>query len=168
MIRLFEILLNILTFGGLLTALYIRVSMGPGHSSSGLSDSGHISLSPRDIRRRPHRPPSPVGCDHHRPEPWVVEGDRRRGGGVEEVERHAIPPDGRSALDDERAAGDLRQGRQRLGRGDGGGDSDGVDDGSGHQSSLNDCSEIICLSWSTRSGRWTVRTSQTRSCFIAP
>ena len=46
------------------------------------------------------------------------------------MERHAVPPDGRSPLDDDQGpAGDLRRGRQRLGGGDGGGDADGVEDG---------------------------------------
>ena len=48
---------------------------------------------------------------------------------MEEVERHAVPPDRRSPLDDDEGpAGDLRQGRQRLGGGDGGTDADGVED----------------------------------------
>ena len=55
-----------------------------------------------DLYHISHRPLPAVGCDHHRPQPGVAEGDRRRGRGVEEVERHAAPPDGRSALDDER------------------------------------------------------------------
>ena len=48
---------------------------------------------------------------------------------MEEVERHAVPPDGRSALDDDEGpAGDFGERGEGLGGGDGGGDADGVDD----------------------------------------
>ena len=96
------------------------------------SDLRRIVTRQGDLHHVSHRPLSAVGCDHHRPEPGVVEGDRRRGRAVEEVERHPVPPDRRSTLyDDEGPSGDLREGRQRLGGGDGGGDADGVDDGGG-------------------------------------
>jgi len=102
------------------------------HRHYSLSDFGRISLRQSDIHYLSNRPLPAVGCDHHRPEPGVVEGDRRRGRAVEEVERHPVPPDRRSTLyDDEGPSGDLREGRQRLGGGDGGGDADGVDDGGG-------------------------------------
>ena len=49
-----------------------------------------------------------VDCNHHRFEPGIVEGDRRRGRAVQEVKRHAVAPDGDAALDDDkRAAGDI-------------------------------------------------------------
>ena len=73
---------------------------------------------------------------------------------MEEVERHAVPPDRRSPLDDDqRPAGDLRQGRQRLGGGDGGGDADGVEDGSG---GLHDHLNDICQKWSLIALNWAI------------
>jgi len=49
------------------------------------------------------------------------------------MQRHAVSPDRRPALDDDqRAARDGGERGQRLGGGDGGGDGDGVDDWGGH------------------------------------
>lgn len=62
-------------------------------------------------------------------QPGVVEGNGRCWRAVQEVQRHAVAPDGSAAFDNyERAAWDFWQRRERLGRGDRRGDCDGVDD----------------------------------------
>jgi hypothetical protein len=80
-----------------------------------------------------HLPLPTVTGHHYSPQPRIVECDGCGGRGVQQMQRHAVAPDGRAAHhDDEGATGDLGQWRQRLGGGDGRGDGDGVDDGGGH------------------------------------
>ena len=62
-------------------------------------------------------------CHHHRSQARIVEGDCPSGRAVQEVQGHAVAPDGGPARDDdERAAGDFGQQGQGLGGGDGRGD----------------------------------------------
>lgn len=57
----------------------------------------------------------------------IVEGHSGSRRAVQEMQGHAIAPDGGAALHyDERAARNLRQRRERLGGGDGRGDADGI------------------------------------------
>ena len=81
-----------------------------------------------------HPPPGPHATPcYGLPPPPLPGADRRRRwrrrGGVQEVQGHAVAPDGGPAFDDDKsAAGDVGQRRERLGGGDGRGDGDGVDD----------------------------------------
>ena len=70
---------------------------------------------------------------HHCPQARIIEGDGCGGGGVQFVQCHAVAPDGCPALyDHQRAPGDVGQRRELLGRSDGRGDGDGVDDCDGY------------------------------------
>jgi hypothetical protein len=87
----------------------------------------------RHIHHLAHLPLLAMGGYYHRPKARIVEGDGSSRRAVQQMQRHAVAPDGSAALHDhQRAARDVGQRGQRLGGGDGRGDGDGVDDGGGH------------------------------------
>ncbi len=70
----------------------------------------------------PWAPSAPGWLGHNRGEPLMI---------LDYI-TVSIPQAGPALHDDERATRDVGQSGERLGRGDGGGDGDGVDDWSGH------------------------------------
>ena len=86
------------------------------------SRSSILSSGSEQWTHPPPGPPATPGCGghHHRPQARIVEGDGSGRRAVQQVQGHAVAPDGSAALhDDERAAGDVGQRGQRLGGGDG-------------------------------------------------
>ena len=74
--------------------------------------------SHRHIHHLPHRPLPAVRRHHHRPQARIIEGNRRSGGGVQEMQGHAVAPDGGPAFDDDKSAAGMS--------GKGGSGSEGV------------------------------------------
>ena len=72
----------------------------------------------RHIHHLAHRPLRAMACHHHCPQARIVEGDGGGGGGVQEVQGHAVAPDGGPAFDDDKSAAGMS--------GKGGSGSEGV------------------------------------------